>query len=100
MILKDFLPNSAFRAFIRCYRIVHLEFDKFAEFPFKIYTPKPEECLSFYLKDREEIELIGYEKKDYNFTVGLFGQLTSITKRYAGKSFLSISSSLRLLASE
>lgn len=88
MILKDFLPNIAFREFIRCYRIVHLEFYKSAEFPFKVYTPKPEECLLFYLKEREELELNACEKKDYHFSVGLFGQQTSITKRFAGKSFL------------
>lgn len=88
MILKDFLPNIALREFIRCYRIVHLEFDKSAESPFKIYTPKPEECLLFYLKEREELELSDCEKKDYHFSVGLFGQQTSATKRYAGKSFL------------
>ena len=88
MILKDFLPNIALREFIQCFRIVHLEFDKSAEFPFKIYTPKPEECLSFYLKEREELEISECQRKDYNFSVGLFGQQTSITKRYAGKSFL------------
>jgi len=88
MILKDFLPASAFKEFIRCYRIVHLEFDKSAEFPFKAYPPKPEGCLLFYLKDREEIELIDCERKDYQFPVALFGQQTSIMKRYAGKNFL------------
>jgi AraC-like DNA-binding protein len=88
MILKDFLPNTAFKEFIRCYRIVHLEFDKSAEFPFKAYTPKPEECLLFYLRDREEIELIDCERKDYQLSVALFGQQTSVMKRYAGKNFL------------
>lgn len=88
MILKDFLPNIAFREFVRCYRIVHLEFDKSAASPFKIYTPKPEESLLFYLKDREEVAVPGGEKKDYHFPIGLLGQQTSILKRYAGKSFL------------
>lgn len=66
---------------------MHLELDKSAEFPFKVYTPKPEECLLFYLKEREELELNDCEKQDYHFSVGLFGQQTSITKRFAGKSF-------------
>jgi AraC-like DNA-binding protein len=88
MILKDFLPNAAFKEYIRCYRIVHLEFDKSAEFPFKAYPPKPEECLLFYLKYREEIELIDCKKKEFHFSVALLGQQTSLTKRYAGKSFL------------
>lgn len=88
MILKDFLPTAAVREFIYCYRIVHFEFDKSAESPFKIYPPKPEECLLFYLRDREEIEVAGYEKKDYKLPVVLIGQQTSIMKRYAGKNFL------------
>lgn len=88
MILKDFLPNIAFREFISCYRIVHLEFDKSAEFPFKVYPPKPEECLFFYLRDREEIQLNNCRKKDYELSVALIGQQTSILNRYAGKNFL------------
>jgi len=88
MILKDFLPNIAFREFISCYRIVHVEFDKTAELPFKAYPPKPEECLLFYLRDREEIEFKNCERKDYQLPVALSGQQTSLMKRYAGKNFL------------
>ncbi|RFS26721.1 AraC family transcriptional regulator [Chitinophaga silvatica] len=87
MLIKDFLPNNALREFIRCYRIVHFEFDELADSPFKAYPPKPEECLLFYLRDREEVELLGAEKLDYQFQVALFGQQTSLIKRYAGKNF-------------
>lgn len=88
MILKDFIPHIALREFIQCYRIVHLEFDKSAERPCKLYTPKPEAHLSFYLKEREELALGEGEAKDFQFSVGLFGQQTSMMKRYAGRSFI------------
>lgn len=88
MILKDYLPTAAVREFVYCYRIVHLEFDKSAECPFKVYPPKPEGCLLFYLWDREEIEVAGGKKKDYQLPVVLIGQQTSIMKRYTGKNFL------------
>lgn len=85
MILKDFLPDIALKEFIRCYRIV--AFNKPVEVPFKVYVPKPEESLLFYLKEREEIELCGCKKRDYCFPVALLGQQTSITKRFVRKFF-------------
>ncbi len=90
MILKDFLPNAAFREFVQCYRIVHFKFDESAEFPYKAYPPRPEECLLFYLRDREEVELINCPKKDYQLPIVLFGQQTSMMHRYAGKNFLNL----------
>src|SRR5882672_4656037 len=88
MILKEFLPAPAFREFIQWYRIVHFEFDKTAAFPFKAYPPRPEECLHFFLRDREAVELINRPKKDYQLQMVLVGQQTSVMNRYAGKDFL------------
>ena len=57
MILKEFLPQPAFREFVQWYRIVHFEFDKFIKIPFKVYSPKPGECLYFILQDSLMLEL-------------------------------------------
>jgi len=88
MILKEFLPHPAFREFVRCYRIVHLEFDKRMIPSFKAYPPRPEECLHFFLRDGESVELINCLKKDFRLTVALMGQQTSIINRYPGENFL------------
>ena len=88
MILKDFLPTPAVREFVYCYRIVHFEFDKVIEAVVKVYPPKPEACLLFYLREREQIQLSGSEKKDYQLPAVLIGQQTSMMKRFTGKNFL------------
>jgi hypothetical protein len=62
MILKDFLPNPSLRAFVRCYRIVHMRFDSHDAPPFKPYTPRPEQCLAFYPHDREKVDFTDSSK--------------------------------------
>lgn len=88
MILKDLLPNPAFREFVQCYRIVHFEFGQAPELPFKAYPPRPEECLHFFLRDRELVELGNAPKKDYQLQVVVVGQQTSVMNRYTGGNFL------------
>lgn len=82
MVLKDFLPNPAFREFIQCYRICHFEFDKTAENPIKAYPPKPEECIYFIFDGSIEIEFMNCVKKKLHLPIVLFGQQVSINKRY------------------
>ncbi|HEY4108122.1 AraC family transcriptional regulator [Puia sp.] len=88
MIVRDYLPDPAFREFVRCYRIVHFEFDKTAEFPFKAYPPLPEECLHFFTREGEQVELLNAKKKDYQLPIVLVGQLTSVLNRFLGRDFL------------
>ncbi|MEP6949801.1 MAG: helix-turn-helix domain-containing protein [Ginsengibacter sp.] len=89
MILKDFLPNPAFREFIQCYRICHFEFDKSTQTSVKAYPPKPEECIYFIFKGSLEIEFMNRGKKNLDLPIILFGQQTSINKRcFFGSVFL------------
>jgi AraC-like DNA-binding protein len=82
MILKDFLPDPVFRDFIRFYRIVHFEFDKITEVFIKAYPPKPEECIYFNLKGCFNIEFQDCYKETIQLPIILFGQQTSINRRY------------------
>src|SRR5688572_20895355 len=88
MILKDFLPGSALREFVQCYRIVHFEFGNAPELPFKAYPPKPEECLHFFLRGGEHIELGNSPKKDYQLQTVVIGQQTSVMNRYINGNLL------------
>lgn len=88
MILKDFLPDPAFREFVQCYRIVHFEFGKASELPFKAYPPRPEECLHFFLRGQELVELNNSPKKDYQLQIVVLGQQTSVMNRYISGSLL------------
>jgi AraC-like DNA-binding protein len=88
MILKDLLPNPAFREFVQCYRIVHFEFGNAPELHFKAYPPKPEECLHFFLRGRELVELGNSPKKDYQLQIVVVGQQTSVMNRYISGTLL------------
>jgi AraC-like DNA-binding protein len=89
MILKDFAPHPSQNEFVRCYRIVHFDFVKAPEPILKAYSPRPEVCLHFFLRERELVQLGNGPKKDYKFPVVLAGQQTSVINRYlVGKDFI------------
>jgi AraC-like DNA-binding protein len=89
MILKEFVPRHPLNEFVRCYRIVHFNFAKMSEPVLKAYSPRPEVCLHFFLRDRELVQLDNGPKKDYKFPVVLAGQQTSVINRYLlGKDFI------------
>jgi AraC-like DNA-binding protein len=87
MILKEFLPAPALREFVQWYRIVHFEFDKFTQIPFKVYSPKPEECLYFILHDSLMFEFSDSTKKESQLPI-IIGQQTIVNTRYFHKKFL------------
>lgn len=88
MILKDFLPHPSLRAFVRCYRIVHLKFDSHDPPPFKPYTPRPEHCLAFYPHDRERVDFTHRNGSAANNSVALVGQALSVTNRFVHGNFM------------
>lgn len=90
MILKDFLPNPSLRSFVRCYRIVHMQFDPHDPPPFKPYTPRPEQYLAFYPHDREKVDFTNGNKRVANVPVALVGQALSVTNRFIHGHFMVI----------
>ncbi|MDQ4139081.1 MAG: AraC family transcriptional regulator, partial [Bacteroidota bacterium] len=85
--MRDFLPSPAVREFVRWYRIVHFEFDKMATIPAKVYPPKPEDILHFFLRDSYAFERINIEK-EYLSPITVIGQRTFVTKQFNGNDFL------------
>jgi AraC-like DNA-binding protein len=90
MLLKDFLPSKGLQEFIKCYRIVHFNFDKNQTPPSKPYTPRPENCLAFYPYDRERVVYADGSKKVFNLPIALVGQHLGVTNRFIGHEFLVI----------
>ena len=90
MLLKDFAPHQGLQELIKCYRIVHMQFDKNELPPFKPYTPRPENCLTFYPYDTERVEYADGRKKINNLPIVLVGQHTGVTNRFVGCEFLAI----------
>lgn len=52
MIYQYIAPNPALREFVRDYLIAHFVFDKDQNIPFKPYSPKPEQTITFLPKGK------------------------------------------------
>jgi AraC-like DNA-binding protein len=90
MLLKDFYPSRGAEEYVRCYRIVHFNFDKKQTIPAKPYTPRPENCLAFYPYDTERVYDAVQGKQVQGLPVVLVGQALGVTQRYIGHEFLVI----------
>ncbi len=88
MVLKDYLPHPSLQAIIRCYRIVHLRFDRIEAPLCKPYTPRPEHCLAFYPHDREQVDFTHRSGSVRNVPVALVGQALSVTNRFVTGNFM------------
>lgn len=88
MLLKDFVPAFDVQEFVQLYRIVHLQFPKNQEVPFKAYPPRPEQCLAFYPYDTETVEYKKSNKIIKNIPAVLYGQFSEVTNRNIGHEFL------------
>ncbi|MBC8111783.1 MAG: AraC family transcriptional regulator [Verrucomicrobia bacterium] len=87
MLLKDFTPSPDLHFWVRCFRICHFTFDPTAIIPTKLYPPKPETILHFFLRDAWAIDLPNGQK-EYQSPITLTGQRTHAVKQYNGGNFL------------
>lgn len=90
MLLKDFLPHKGLEEFVKCYRIIHMEFDKNTILPSKAYTPRPENCIAFYPRDTEKVEYADGRRTITHVPIALVGQHLGVTNRFIGNDFLAI----------
>jgi AraC-like DNA-binding protein len=81
VLLKNFLPALEVREYVRFYRIVHFTYGSMEKLPFKVFPPKPEQCLYFYPFERETIEYANGCRKISVPPVILIGQQLSASKR-------------------
>ena len=87
MILKDYPPNLALTAYIKCYRIVHFDFARNISIPLKAYPPKPEVVLHFFLRDNFAI-IQDDGKKIAQPSILLLGQKTFLKRHFTSNNFL------------
>jgi AraC-like DNA-binding protein len=89
MIIQDFLPSEAVKAFVQCYRIIHFVFESNQQVPVKAYPPKPENCLHFFLRDPLCIQN-AHLKIERAPSILFRGQQTSVVLQYPGNEFVDV----------
>ena len=87
MILSDFLPGPALREFVQCYRIAHFVFDKMVHGVYKLYPPRPEQCLHFIIRGNESVRFAN-GTSCVGLPIAILGQQTSVIKRIPENEFL------------
>lgn len=90
MILRDFLPSHHLREYVRKHQIIRFEFGAKAIIPAKVYCPRPETCLVFYLRDLQNIEYTDPFQLNSHPKCTIIGQHTVVTKRLNGRDFWAI----------
>lgn len=88
MLIHYFLPSPALREYVRLLQLVHYVFPDTAIVPFKPYWPRPEHCLSFYVRQTETVEYVNSGQRVHKPRSVLIGQPTIVTNRHVGREFL------------
>jgi AraC-like DNA-binding protein len=89
-LLKDFHPKPNLQQYVRKYQVFRFVFEKDTEPPPKFYTPRPEHCITFYVRDFQRFsyfgtkEIITYPKCVIN------GMYNMPIYRYGGQDFWAI----------
>ncbi|MCW3078674.1 helix-turn-helix domain-containing protein [Segetibacter sp.] len=89
MLLQDFLPISALRSYVRCFRIIHFCFDPTQPVPYKAYPPKPEQTLHFFLKKPFLIETKNKDKLQPD-SILFTAQQTSLVNHFTEHDFIDV----------
>ncbi|MCL6259422.1 helix-turn-helix domain-containing protein [Aquiflexum sp. TKW24L] len=90
MILRDFLPSPSLREYVRKHQVIRFEFGAGEIVPTKMYSPRPETCLVFYLRDLQDIGYQGRNQLTAHPRCTINGQHTVVTKRYNGRDFWAV----------
>jgi AraC-like DNA-binding protein len=89
MIFASFLPSPILQEYVEAYHIRHFEYEESNISRVKPYHAQPEQCLSFYIRDREIVEYVTEKKKLIRPRAELTGQHTvRINRHLCGSDFL------------
>lgn len=90
MILRDVLPNPALQEYVRKHQIIRFVFGVNDVLPFKAYSPRPEHCLIFLLRDKLNVSYLDSDKLLIHPKCTINGQHTIVTNRYVPRDFWSL----------
>ena len=95
VLVKDIFPNAALEKYVRMYQVFRFVFDKNIIPPIKHHYPRPEHCITFYIKDTQKFKYSDFETVNSYPQCIINGMHTTPVYRYGGNDFLAIKIVLR-----
>jgi len=90
MILRDIVPCPVLSEYVRKHQIIRFVFGAEVIVPCKVYSPRPEHCLVFYLRELQNIGYWDSPKLQIHPKCTINGQHTIVTNRYNGRDFFAL----------
>lgn len=91
----DVLPKTSLREYVRKFEIFHFLFDKDVIPPIKFYPPRPEHCITFYIRDAQKFSYLNSTAVHAYPECTIIGMHTVSLQRYGGRDFLAIKAVLQ-----
>jgi len=95
VLVKDILPNAALEKYVRKYQVFRFVFDKKITPPIKHHYPRPEHCITFYIKDTQKFTYQNFPTIQSYPQCVINGMHTIPVYRSGGNDFLAIKIILR-----
>ena|SRR5665213_3302490 len=95
VLVKDILPCSILQKYVRKYQVFRFVFDKEITPPIKHHYPRPEHCITFYIRDAQKFTYSAPTTIQSYPQCVINGMHTVPVHRYAGNDFLAIKVILR-----
>jgi AraC-like DNA-binding protein len=95
ILVRDILPKNALEEYVLKYQVFRFVFDKKIIPPIKHHYPRPEHCITFYIKDTQKFNYQNLEKIQSYPQCIINGMHTIPVHRFAGHDFLALKIVLR-----
>jgi AraC-like DNA-binding protein len=90
VLLKDIPPGEQLQQYVRKYQVFRFIFDKEVTPPVKFHPPRPEHCITFYLRDVQKFSYLNSTTIQSYPQCVINGIYTTPVYRYGGNDFLAI----------
>lgn len=89
-LLKDILPKHYLQEYVRKYQVFRFVFEKDTAPPLKFHTPRPEHCITFYVRDFQRFSYCGTKDIITYPKCVISGMYNIPIYRYGGQDFWAI----------
>jgi AraC-like DNA-binding protein len=89
-LLKDIMPSDDLQEYVRKYQVFRFLFDASVSPPIKYHAPRPEHCITFYIRDAQKFSFLHSPEKHTYPACVINGLYTAPIYRYGGNDFWAI----------